>query len=134
MGAVKKRKKTLSFFFSLSQKISTLSSSNKNTVVVVVVTPLFFLSLSSDVGEARRRPVDVLLELLDLGLGPVADLRALVPLGDLDVEPGHALAVARRVAAGLLDHERERRDLEEEAELGLGGRGGDVGEDACVYI
>merc|ERR1712094_81942 len=44
--------------------------------------------------EARGGAVHVLLEALHLADGAVADLGALVPLGDGDVKPGELLAVA----------------------------------------
>merc|ERR1712094_116806 len=82
--------------------------------------------------EARGGAVHVLLEALHLADGAVADLGALVPLGDGDVKPGELLAVAGGRPAGLLDEQGEGGDLEEDAELGHGGGGGDVGEDPLL--
>ena len=51
---------------------------------------------------------------------------------DGDVQRGDALAVSTGRAASVLDQEGEGGDLEQDSELGLGGGGGDVGEDALL--
>lgn len=54
-------------------------------------------------GEAGGLAVDVLLKALYLGLGAVADLRALVVGGDGHIQARHQQAVAAAVPASLLN-------------------------------
>mmetsp|Transcript_43848 Transcript_43848/g.137759 ORF Transcript_43848/g.137759 Transcript_43848/m.137759 type:complete len:280 (+) Transcript_43848:123-962(+) len=71
-----------------------------------------------------------LLEALDLGLGAVGHLGAVLGAHDRDLE--HGLLAIGGLAAGLLDEVADRSDLVENAQLGLGGRGDRVHEDALA--
>lgn len=62
----------------------------------------------------------------------VADLGALVVLQHLNVQPADQLAVAGGCASRLLHQQSQGSHLEQQAQLGLGGGGDDVGEHALL--
>lgn len=70
---------------------------------VVRAQPNRLCGLGGGLGEAGRVAVHELLKPPDLADGPVADLRALVVLLNLDVQAGDALAISRRGATSVLD-------------------------------
>lgn len=84
--------------------------------------------LCGDLREAGGVAVHVLLEPLDLTLGAVADLGALVAVGDGDVQGRLALAVTGGGTTGVLNQQGQGSNLEQQAQLGLGGGRGHVGE------
>jgi hypothetical protein len=76
--------------------------------------------------------VHVLLETLDLTDASVANSSSLVVNIDVNIQSRLVFTVTGTGTTGLLNKEGKRGNLEQQAELGLGGRRDDIGEDTLL--